>query len=273
VPEAMREYFVQSKVKWMEYFFRKLGPDAKTDMFGATPYYPQNQMTKMGVRTDSSCRSDLPGLLAAGLAQAGAANHFAGFHFGMCIGSGWVAGRSATEDLDALSAPALDAAEIGALRQSSYRTLDATASAKSDAFLRKFQTLMFAYDISVWKHADRLTRALDELARLRDEFAGLLAPHTHELIRLTETEAMVMAAEIILGASLFRQESRVNHLREDFDFRDDENWLCWVDAVARDGRPEFAKTPIPTPHYPLRAGADEGAGVTRIRPAGPVVTS
>ncbi len=273
VPEAMREHFVESKVKWMEYFFRKLGPDAKTDMFGATPYYPQNQMTKMGIRTDSTCRSDLPGLLAAGLAQAGCANHFAGFHFGMCIGSGWAAGRSAREDLDALPAPALDAAEIEALQRSTYRTLDAAAEAKSDAFLRKFQTLMFAYDVSVWKHADRLKRALDELARLREEFAELAAPHTHELVRLTETEAMVMAAEIILGASLFREESRVNHLREDFDYRDDANWFCWVDVVERRGRPEFVKTPIPTPFYPLQAGAAEGAGVTRIAPPRPAVTS
>ncbi len=178
VPEAKREYFVQSKVKWMEYFLQKLGPDAKTDMFGATPYYPQNQMTKMGVRTDPACRSDVPGLLAAGLAQAGCANHFAGFHFGMCIGSGWVAGRSAREDLDALPPPTLDAAEIEALRGATYRSLDAAAEAKSDAFLRRFQTLMFAYDVSVWKHADRLSRALDELATLREEFARLAAPHS-----------------------------------------------------------------------------------------------
>lgn len=270
VPEAMREYFVQSKVKWMEYFFRKLGPDAKTDMFGATPYYPQNQMTKMGIRTDSTCRSDLPGLLAAGLAQAGCANHFAGFHFGMCIGSGWVAGRSAVEDLDTLPAPAPDTAELEALRRSTFRTLDDQATARSDAFLRRFQALMFAYEVSVWKHADRLVHALAELARLRDEFAELLAPDTHELVRLTETEAMVTAAEIILGASLYRQESRVNHFREDFDFRDDENWLCWVDAVERNGGPRFAKTPIPMPFYPLRAGVAEGAGVGKTPPSSQV---
>ncbi len=82
-----------------------------------------------------------------------------------------------------------------------------------------------------------------------------------------------MAAEIILGASLFRQESRVNHFREDFDFRDDENWLCWVDAVERNGQPAFDKTPIPTPFYPLRAETTDGAGVARTRPAGTVVAS
>lgn len=260
VPAATREYFVESKVKWMEYFFRKLGPEAKIDLFGETPYYPQNQMTKMAIRTDSACRSDLPGLLVAGLAQAGCANHFAGFHFGMCIGSGWVAGRSAREDLDGLAAPRVDAAEVAALRRDSYRTLNGKASARSDALLRKLQTVMFAYDVSVWKRGTRLERALGEIAGLRAELAELLAPDTHELVRLTETEAMVLAAEIILGASLFREESRMNHFREDFDFRDDANWLCWVDVTDAGGAPAFAKTPIPTPLYPLEPASGSAAG-------------
>ena len=109
IPEHLRDYFIHSKVKWMDYFFRKLGDEAKTDMFGKTPYYALNQMTKMGIRTGPDCRSDVPGLLAAGLAQAGCANHFAGFHIGLCVGNGWIAGRSAIEDLDTLSPPRLDA--------------------------------------------------------------------------------------------------------------------------------------------------------------------
>ena len=105
IPEALRDGFIRSKVKWMDYFFRKLGSEAKTDMFGKTPYYALNQMTKMGVKTGPDCRSDVPGLLAAGLAQAGCANHFAGFHIGLCVGNGWIAGRSAIEDLDRLPRP------------------------------------------------------------------------------------------------------------------------------------------------------------------------
>ena len=109
IPEHLREYFIQSKVKWMDNFFRKLGDEAKTDMFGKTPYYALNQMTKMGIRTGADCRSDVPGLLSAGLAQAGCANHFAGFHIGLCVGNGWIAGKSAIEDLDRLPTPTLDA--------------------------------------------------------------------------------------------------------------------------------------------------------------------
>jgi succinate dehydrogenase/fumarate reductase flavoprotein subunit len=69
----------------------------------------------------------------------------------------------------------------------------------------------------------------------------------HELVRLKETEAMLLAAKFILGASLYRTESRLSHFREDFDARDDGNWLVWVDIADRNGAPVFATTPIPTP--------------------------
>lgn len=247
VPVEVRGHFIQSKVKWMELFFNKLARETSTDMFGAAPYYALNQMTKGGIRTDRTCRSDVPGLLSAGLAQAGACNHFAGFHFGMAIGTGWIAGRSAVEDLDRLPAPALDAAEVRALHAETFSSRNETAGAESDRLLRRLQTLMFAYDVSVWKHADRLQGALAELDEIKAKFAGLYAPHTHELVRLKETEAMVLAAGIILRTSLHRTESRVSHLREDFDARDDARWLCWVDVREERGAPRLSNTPVPMP--------------------------
>lgn len=259
VPLEKREYFIRSKVAWMDLFFQKLGPRAKIDMFGKTPYYPQNQMTKMAIRTDSACRSDVPGLLAAGLAQAGCANHFAGFHFGMCIGSGWVAGRSAVEDLDTRRMPELDAAEIAAFRRDSSETIDPDAEHRSGILLRRIQNLMFRYDISVWKHRQRLDGAIAELAEITDAFTDMQAAHTHELVRLQETQAMLLAADIILRASRFREESRMNHFREDFPVRDPA-WHCWVDVHENSG-PRLERTPIPHPLYrPDETDADVAAG-------------
>jgi succinate dehydrogenase/fumarate reductase flavoprotein subunit len=66
---------------------------------------------------------------------------------------------------------------------------------------------------------------------------------------------MMMAAEIIFRASLMREESRMSHFREDFDFRDDENWLAWIDVHESDAGPVLTKTPIPTPITAPGAGA------------------
>jgi succinate dehydrogenase / fumarate reductase, flavoprotein subunit len=254
IPEALHPFFLSSsKVKWMEYFYRKLGDETKTNMFGKTPYYPLNQMSKMGVRTDETCRSDVPGLLVGGLAQAGCANHFAGFHIGLSIGNGWIAGRSAVEDMDRLPEPKLDAAEVRALRDAVFHERDDGAAERSDQLLRELQVMMFAYDITIWKRKDRLETALTRLDALKAEMATLGAPHIHELVRLKETDAMMLAADLILRASLYRTESRVSHFREDYDFRDDENWLCWVDIHETGGAPVLSKTPVPTPFFPISA--------------------
>jgi succinate dehydrogenase/fumarate reductase flavoprotein subunit len=248
IPEHMRDNFIQSKVRWMDYFFRKLGDEAKTDMFGKTPYYALNQMTKMGIRTGADCRSDVPGLLSAGLAQAGCANHFAGFHIGLCVGNGWIAGKSAIEDLERMPSPSVDAAEVRALHAETQASLKNSAAAESDRILRDLQAVMFAYDTGILKREDRLQAALDRVTALADDFKNIAAPHTHELVRLKETEAMLLAARFILGASLYRTESRLSHFREDHDLRDDDNWLCWVDVAESGNGPSFSKTPVPTPY-------------------------
>jgi succinate dehydrogenase/fumarate reductase flavoprotein subunit len=232
----------------MDNFFRKLGGEVKTDMFGKTPYYALNQMTKMAIRTGPDCRSDVPGLLSAGLAQGGCANHFAGFHIGLCIGNGWIAGRSAIEDLDRLPQGALDAGEVQALFAEIRAPLQGSASAESDRILRDLQAVMFSYDVGILKREDRLQAAFERVCELAEEFKQLAAPHTHELVRLKETEAMLMAARFILGASLYRTESRLSHFREDHDERDDENWLVWVDVTETGNGPAFSKTPVPTPY-------------------------
>ncbi|MEE8396459.1 MAG: FAD-binding protein, partial [bacterium] len=251
-----RDYYFHSAVKWMDLFLSKLDKEVRTDMFSKTPYEVQNQMTKMGVATDHTCRSDIPGLLAAGLAQAGCANHFAGFHIGMCVGTGWIAGISAVQDLETLPEPVLDSAEIRALYVAGRKPLQPTAKAESDRLLQRLQTLMFRYDVSVWKHEERLKDGLEQLREVREEFEKLLAPDIHELVRLKETEAMVLAAEIILRASLFRTETRMSHFREDFKNRDDDDWLCWVDVRKENGGPRLSKKPIPTPIPPETGAAD-----------------
>lgn len=265
IPEDKRDYFIRSNVRWMDNFFRKLGDEAKTDMFGPTPYYAMNQMTKMGLATGPDCRSAVPGLLAAGLAQTGCANHFAGFHIGLAVGNGWIAGRSAVQDLDRYGAPKVDVRLIEALHSEALSPLSPNAKAESDRILRELQKVMFAWDVGILKRADRLQDAMRKVDALGEEFKGLAAPHVHELVRLKETEAMLLAAQFILGASLMRTESRLGHLREDFEERDDANWLAWIDIAQSGDGAGFTKTPIPTPLCPVvpvkRADRRVAAGV------------
>jgi succinate dehydrogenase/fumarate reductase flavoprotein subunit len=127
------------------------------------------------------------------------------------------------------------------------KPLAPAAEAQSDRILRDLQQIMFAYDVGILKRADRLEEAQAKIEALSHEFADIAAPHVHELVRLKETEAMLLAARMILRASLERTESRLSHFREDYETRDDQNWLAWVDITDRNGELGLERTPIPTP--------------------------
>jgi succinate dehydrogenase/fumarate reductase flavoprotein subunit len=164
-----------------------------------------------------------------------------------------VAGRSAIHDLDKLPSAHLDAGQVQLLHDETMRPLNATAASESDRILRDLQAVMFAYDVGILKSADRIERALHNVDALAQQVREIAAPHTHELVRLKETEAMLLAAQFMLRASLLRTESRLSHFREDFPHRDDADWLVWIDISPGSEQPVLNKTPIPTPLCPVLA--------------------
>ena len=88
---------------------------------------------------------------------------------------------------------------------------------------------MLPYYVIQIKKGDRLQAALTNVAFFRDHMVPLLkAADPHELRLCHEVKSMVTNAEMILRASLMREESRGWHYREDFPVQDDENWLAWV---------------------------------------------
>jgi succinate dehydrogenase/fumarate reductase flavoprotein subunit len=77
------------------------------------------------------------------------------------------------------------------------------------------------------KHADRLNAALTQIAYMRDHVVPKLqAVSSHDLRFCHEMRHKVLQAEMKLRANLARQESRGDHFREDFPFRDDK-FLCY----------------------------------------------
>jgi succinate dehydrogenase/fumarate reductase flavoprotein subunit len=87
---------------------------------------------------------------------------------------------------------------------------------------------------------------------LRDNLVPkIVAKDAHELRLAHETENMVLNAEMILRASLFRTESRGFHYREDYPRRDDPAWLAWTKVKKDDkGRMNVSKEPVPKEWWP-----------------------
>jgi succinate dehydrogenase/fumarate reductase flavoprotein subunit len=65
-----------------------------------------------------------------------------------------------------------------------------------------------------------------------------------------EAKNLVLIAEMMLQASLFRNESRAAHYREDYPRRDDPNWLAWVKIRKEDGILKLYKEVIPKEWWP-----------------------
>jgi succinate dehydrogenase/fumarate reductase flavoprotein subunit len=105
---------------------------------------------------------------------------------------------------------------------------------------------MFPYFVMYVKHGDRLQAALTNVEFCRDHLAPMMyARDRHGLRLVHETRNMILNAEMRLRASLFREESRGCHYREDYPRRRDPDWLAWVVLKDEDGDMTAAKRPIP----------------------------
>lgn len=81
------------------------------------------------------------------------------------------------------------------------------------------------------KREERLQAALTNVLYIRDHvLPKVMALSAHDLKNCFELKNKVLQAEMKLRLSLERKESRGGHYREDYPFRDDENFLCYLVA-------------------------------------------
>ena len=76
-----------------------------------------------------------------------------------------------------------------------------------------------------------MQKGLARIEVLRDQVLGgcLSIDHTPgfnlEWAQALQVRSLIMSAEMLTRAALFREESRGTHFREDFPQQDDANWL------------------------------------------------
>lgn len=81
------------------------------------------------------------------------------------------------------------------------------------------------------KSEERLNATLVNVLYIRDKvLPKVMALSAHDLRYCAELKNKVLQAEMKLRLSLARKESRGCHYREDYPFRDDENFLCYLVA-------------------------------------------
>jgi succinate dehydrogenase/fumarate reductase flavoprotein subunit len=194
--------------------------------------------------------SNVPGLWAAGDGLCSMQNgaSYAGFGCS-CAGSavqGARAGKAAAEYAKTEQAPVAGTALLETLRQEMLDPLSRQRGFSPAWVTRVLQGIMFPYYVMYVKEKGRLEAALSQIMYLQEKYAPQLkVEDPHGLRSAHETRNMLLNAEMKLRAGLAREESRGTHYREDFPFRDDANWLCWLKLVEKEGRMSVVKHPVP----------------------------
>ncbi|MDP2727409.1 MAG: succinate dehydrogenase/fumarate reductase flavoprotein subunit, partial [Dehalococcoidia bacterium] len=83
----------------------------------------------------------------------------------------------------------------------------------------------------------------------------LVASDVHELVKAIEIRNYVQCALLTYTAALERKESRENHFREEYPYRDDDNWLKWINMRRREDGVEMWTEPVPFERYPVKPPA------------------
>ncbi|WP_294447426.1 FAD-binding protein [uncultured Mailhella sp.] len=227
----------------------KLGMDLFRDN---TEWLPQMTISYGGMEAGIKGTTNVEGLFAAGTARSTEPGVYAGgFALMTTSVTGHLAGEGAAEFLASASPVESDRVDedIDALRDAVYAPLGREGLTPHDV-LRKIQTAMFPYDVSILKTEASLTRALDEIVRIREEeIPNMAAADPHYLLKLREIRGMALVSELYLRASLERRESRAGHFREDFPNRA-EDGLAWI-LIQKDenGAMSFSRKRVPLERY------------------------
>jgi len=231
----------------------KAGTDPATETM---EMWPRLLYTGGGLRIDLQGRTTLPGLWAAGGACSNCWTNGAGGQAGLGVQSaaitGFAAGKDAAayaldnprRDVDAAHADAMIARVMAPMRRSgSVDPADVTYRIHEAIVPMKYNRT---------REAGRMNEALGILGDAGEQLQRVGVADFHDLARYHSAESMLMAAQFTFTAALMREESRSQHLREDFPDRDDLNWFKWINIEQGDRGPKLTTLAIPLETYRLQ---------------------
>lgn len=156
------------------------------------------------------------------------------------------AGYAASEAAKQVDLQEAEEQELEALQEGIYAPLERKGGFSPRWITQLMQNVMFPYFTMMIKEENRLKTALSQIEYYKESLLPkIYAKDAHELRQAIEVKNMLGNAEMKLKASLFRQESRGTHYREDYPQRDDENWFAWIKIKEDSGEMVLTKEMIP----------------------------
>ncbi len=209
-----------------------------------------------GLRVDTTCRTNIPGLFAAGDATCGPASGVEGFcayAIPFAVTSGAISGLAAARFIAGNDGSSPDPDQISAYGEELNKPLERPVGSDPEYVLLKVQELLFPLEVYLLRTEARLRNSLAGIMEIKNELVpNLLAADPHQLRMAVEAANIVRCGELFLTAALARTESRGSHLRLDHLMVDNLDWLKWV--VLKDSGAGIVTelVPIPIEAYPIQ---------------------
>ena len=231
-------------------------PDPRKAPLAIEPTWGLWNGGRAGLKVDLRCHSNVPGLLAAGVASkndATGTHASAGIPTAYAMNSGWHAGETASREAADCDAPVLSNDLTARLHDAALSPLSrpagpVTADDIHDGLCRLESSVVD----SMILNEDKLHRMAARATELRGLVDRVAARDTFDLVKLHEARNIAECARAVYLSALDRTESREQFYREDHPLTDDDAWFCWHGATqAADGRLVFDRERIPFERYRL----------------------
>ncbi len=208
-----------------------------------------------GIRNNIYCETNVPGLYVAG-ETGGYPTHGAyslgGFNLAMCCVGGCRAGEYAARYAQEKAYSKPMAQQIRELIENTMAPLKIEKGLKPNQFLREIDSFLSPGEISFFKLKKNMEKVLSKVQEWEKLSDKLSASDWHELSKANKMKNYLLFVKLVFAASLIREESRGCHMRSDYPYRDDINWLKWIVLKGEQEGICSSLVPIPVYRYPAK---------------------
>jgi succinate dehydrogenase/fumarate reductase flavoprotein subunit len=203
-----------------------------------------------GIRIDSGCHTNLPGLYAAGEVTAGihGANRLSGNAFTEMVVWGHRAAISIAEDLKKEAFQnELDRTQIKQYKSKVLECLERPRGENVESLRDELMKTAWE-NVGIVRNKELLQQAKSKMEELRKagqeiSFSYRGKIYNRSWIRALEFENMLINLTCIVEAALLREESRGSHFRKDFPQTDNKKWLVNLVISQKEGKLDISKEP------------------------------
>ncbi|GBC82837.1 Fumarate reductase flavoprotein subunit [bacterium HR10] len=232
--------------------------DIRTRPLKTTPFMAIGMGTSGGVRVDTWSRTTVPGLYAVGtvtcLPVIMSGNSGSGHSTFSNVG-GYRAGEDAARWAKRIRhMPKPVSAQLRDILAETFAPLTRRGPIRPSDVWAAVGEVTCETSFALLKDAKRIEQTRRAVRAIGEQLLRRVsAPDPHELTKALEARSYVEMVELCCLAYDVRQESRGEHFRADFPYRDDVQWLRWV--VLRkgaDGEVMVSTPSVPFDRYPIR---------------------